>query len=139
MNGRFAVALLLVLDALMLTGCARASSGEAQVTGAVTYLERIALPPDAVVLVRIENISRADVAAEIISEQEIPTEGKQVPIPFELPYDPEAINERDTYNLAARILDGQGNLLFISDTVVPVITKGNPTQDVEVVVVQIKR
>jgi uncharacterized lipoprotein YbaY len=54
-----------------------------------------------------------------------------------LPYDPQDIDERNTYNLAARILDGESKLLFVSDTVVPVITRGNPTSDVEVIVVPV--
>lgn len=37
--------------------------------------------------------------------------------------------------MRVRIEDGAGNLLFINDTSVPVITRGNPTQDVEVIVV----
>jgi uncharacterized lipoprotein YbaY len=37
----------------------------ATVTGTVTYLERIALPPDATVAVRLLDISRQDVAATV--------------------------------------------------------------------------
>jgi uncharacterized lipoprotein YbaY len=33
------------------------------------------------------------------------------------------------------IEDGTGKLLFINDTSIPVITNGNPTQDIEVIVV----
>jgi putative lipoprotein len=129
--------LFLLIGVLILSGCTGAAPNEAQVTGSVTYPQRIALPPDAFVVVRLEDISRADTAAEILSEQAIRTEGQQVPIPFVLPYDPQDIDERNTYNLAARILDRDNKLLFISDTVVPVITHGNPTIDVEVIVVPV--
>jgi uncharacterized lipoprotein YbaY len=78
------------------------------VTGTVTYLQRTALP-----------------------------DGAQVPIPYTVPYDVEAIDERNTYSMSARIEDGAGELLFISDTAVPVITNGNPAEDVEIVIVPV--
>jgi len=89
-----------------------------------------------VVTVRIEDVSKADTIAEVIGEQVIQTEGAQVPIPFEVAYDPDKIDETHSYSLRVRIEDGNGKLLFINDTSVPVITRGNPTQDIEVVVVQ---
>jgi putative lipoprotein len=102
----------------------------------VTYLQRIALPPDAVVIVQIEDVSRADAPAEVIGEQVIRTGGQQVPIPFEVPYDADQIEENRSYSLRVRIEDGAGSLLFINDTSMPVITQGNPTRDIEVIVVQ---
>ena len=42
-----------------------------QVTGSVTYRERIALPPTAVVQVRLVDVSRADAPAVLIAEQVI--------------------------------------------------------------------
>lgn len=104
-------------------------------TGTVTYRERIALPDDAVVSVRIQDVSRMGAAAQVMGEQVLHPSGSQVPIAYAVPYDPEAIDERFSYSMSARIEDGAGNLLFISDTAVPVITRDNPTKDVEIVVV----
>ena len=111
------------------------SAGGAAVTGQVTYLQRSALPPEAVVVVTINDISRADGPQIVIGEQIIPTEGRQVPIPFAVSYDPSLILENHTYAVRARISDAAGKLLFTSDTVIPVITRGNPVSDVEVLVV----
>ncbi len=105
------------------------------VTGTVTYQVRSALPPDAVTIVRLQNISRADASAEILAETRLV--GGQVPIPYELVYDPAAIIDNNTYSVSARIEDAQGNLLFISDTVTPVLTNGNPTQNVEIMTVPV--
>ena len=124
--------LVLLIGAATLAGCKGSSDN---VTGTVTYRQRIALTPDAVVTVRIEDVSKADVLAEMIGEQVIQTEGAQVPIPFEVAYDPDKIEDTHSYSLRVRIEDGNGKLLFINDTSVPVITRGNPTQDIEVVVV----
>jgi len=55
-------------------------SGEGD--GTVTYLQRIALPRDAVVHVLLANVSLQDAPALTIAEQTL-TEPGQVPIPFE--------------------------------------------------------
>ena len=108
---------------------------EAAVTGTVSYRQRIALPEDAVVTVRIEDVSLADAPAKVMGEQVIHPEGNQVPIAYAVAYDPAEIDDRNSYTVRARIEDGAGKLLFISDTHTAVITRDNPTQDVEIVVV----
>ena len=128
--------LIVLVSAAALAGCG-SGKDEATVTGTVTYLQRIALSPDAVVTVKIEDVSKMDVAAEVIGEQVIQTEGAQVPIPFEVPYDPDKIVDNHSYSLRVRIEDSAGKLLFINDSAVPVITKGNPTENIEVIVVPV--
>jgi putative lipoprotein len=112
-------------------------SAQPQVTGSVTYRERMALPPDAVVRVQIQDVSIADALTTIIGEQVIVTDGAQVPFPFAVSYPASAIQENRRYSLAARITDGEGKLLFISDTNIPVITGDNPTSDIEIVLVRV--
>lgn len=104
----------------------------AQVTGAVTYRPRIALPPDAVIEVNLVDVSRADVAAVTLASQTILVGDRQVPIPFTLVYDPEQIDPRFSYAVQARITV-KDQLRFITTTRTSVITQGNPTH-VEVVV-----
>lgn len=132
----------IVLGATMLAACAGPSksveSDMATVSGVVTYLERRALPPEAVVIVRLQDISRADAPAVLLAEQRIELDGRQVPVPFEIGYDPAAIDGRMSYSVSARI-ELAGKLLMISDTVHPVITRGAPTADVEVRVVPVRR
>lgn len=107
----------------------------AEVTGTILYRERIALPDDAVVTVQLQDTSLADAAATILGEQTYVTEGAQVPLPFAVSYNPADIQENHEYSLSVRITGADGNLLFINDTVIPVITNGNPTSDIEVVVI----
>jgi uncharacterized lipoprotein YbaY len=102
------------------------SQALAMVSGTVTYPQRIALPPDATLVVKLEDISRADAPATIIAEQTIVTAGQQVPIPFSLTYDPKLINPRYQYAVRAQIFYGD-ELRWISTTVHPVITQGHPT------------
>lgn len=128
---------LLVVLALLVSGCTRVLSNRSgEVTGTVTYLERIALPPGAVVEVSLEDVSLQDVAAPVLDRQEIRLDGQQVPVPFRLRYDPLRLNTANTYAVRARILvDGQ--LRWTNDTQIPVITQGNPITGVEVRVRQV--
>lgn len=109
-----------------------------QVTGTVTYRERIALPSDASVRVRLLDVSAADAPAVVIGEQVIPTHGKQVPFRFAVPYPQSAIRELGSYAVAAIILDDSGEGLFTTGMNVPVITGGNPVSDVNIVLVMAK-
>ncbi len=99
----------------------------AMVTGTVTYPQRIALPPDATVVVKLEDVSRADAPSMVIVEQRITTDGQQVPIPFKLVYDPADLEARNRYGVRAQIFYGD-ELAWTSTTVYPVITQDNPTE-----------
>ena len=102
------------------------------VTGSVLYRERIALPPEATLTVRLVDVSRMDAPAVLLGEQVVTPTG-QVPIPFEISYDPAQIDERMSYAVQARIEVG-GQLMFISTQAYPVITRGNPSRDLEILV-----
>ena len=115
--------------ALSLVACAYGGP-DARVTGSVTYLQRIALSPAAVVQVQLVDVSRAD-APVVLTEQTF-RPAHQVPIPFELIYDGSRIDPAHRYAVQARITDGD-RLAFMNDRVFPVITHGAPTV-VEVVV-----
>ena len=106
----------------------------ATVTGTVTYRERIGLSPDAMVEVKLLDVSLADAPAVTIGEQVIENPG-QVPIAFEIEYDPSDIDERLTYAVQARIMEGD-RLAFTNDTAYNVITRGHPTE-VDLVLVKV--
>lgn len=83
------------------------------ISGEVWYRERMALPPGAEVIVTLEDQSRADAPATVLTDYTYTVEGAQPPYPFRLVYDPQAIDERMTYGLRARIVH-DGELLFTS-------------------------
>jgi len=126
----------IVICTWALTALFAGGQAGASVSGTVTYRERIALAPDAVVSVQILDVSLADAPATVMGEQIIENPG-QVPVPYDVAYDPNEIDERHTYAAAARIVDGSGKLLFITATQYPVITRGNPTEDVQLVLEQV--
>ncbi|BCM18514.1 YbaY family lipoprotein [Mesorhizobium sp. J8] len=89
-------------------------AGEKTVAGEVTYRERIALPPDAVLVVELADVSLADAPATVIAKRRIAPTG-QVPIKFDIGFDPKAIQKGRTYALQARIMVGE-RLMFITGT-----------------------
>jgi uncharacterized lipoprotein YbaY len=103
-----------------------------QVTGTVSYLQRIALPTNAVIQVQLADLSVADAQANIIAERSINLGQRQVPVPFALNVEASKIDPKHTYAVSAKITVG-GELRFISDRSYPVLTKGNPAH-VEIIV-----
>lgn len=105
---------------------------DGKVQGKIFHTEAVQLPATAVAVVKLVDVSKADVAADVIAEQRIEPAG-QVPIEYVLEYDPARIDPASTYAVQARITDGD-TLLYVTDTVYQVLTRGNGgTQDVLVV------
>lgn len=95
------------------------------VSGTVTYRERLAMPDNAVLTVQLQDVSRADAPGQVIAEQRITFAGRQVPVAFDLHYDPARINPKHAYSVSARItVDGQ--LRFLNTSAYRVLTQGNP-------------
>jgi putative lipoprotein len=130
----------IVLLALFISACglnfdepaSRPESTTATVTGTVSYRERIALTPGTVVEVWLLDVSLADAPAKLIAGQTITPE-HQVPIAFELTYDPADIDARLSYTVRATIRYG-AKTMFITDRNYPVLTRGHPDHvDLELV------
>ena len=131
--GLFTFYILLVVS---MAGCA-SSSPESSVTGSLTYLERIAIPENAEISVQLQDVSRADAPAMIIGEEKFASDGKQVPFPFAVKYNPDQIMENHSYVVRGEIrVDGK--LMFTTTEAYPVITRGNPTSGIELILSQVK-
>lgn len=94
----------------------------ARVSGTVTYLQRIALPPDAVVHISMFVLSYPGAPASLVNEMTFNDPG-QVPIPFEIWYRRDTIDEHRIYAIQARI-EAAGKTWFTNRELVPVITNG---------------
>lgn len=114
-----------------------AESADATLNGTVTYRPRIALPPDAVLSVKLLDVSRADAPSVTLAETRVGTDGDQVPLPFSLDYDSADVEPRNRYVVRAEIFDVAGVLLWTAGTAVPVLTRGAPRDGVEVVLTQV--
>lgn len=107
----------------------------ATVAGTVTYRQRIALTPEAIVQVELRDVSRQDAEAPLIAKQLIQKPG-QVPIPFSISYDPSLIEPGRDYAVSARITD-RGQLQFVTDARIPALAAASPTP-LEIVVVPVR-
>ena len=116
------VSTLLVLLALCLVTTETARAELSTVEGIVTFAEDEVLPEGAVLDLELVDISRADAAAERLSSIRLAAASEQ-PIAFTLPYDATLIDPRYTYAVTAEVRL-YGRLLFRSDTVHPVLTRG---------------
>lgn len=97
----------------------------AVIEGEVFYRERIMLPPGAELEVQLEDISRADAMATVITTVSYSLEGGP-PYPFSLEYDPARIDQRMRYALRARI-SRDGALLFTNTEYIDPFS-GNPVR-----------
>ncbi|MDF2153605.1 YbaY family lipoprotein [Vibrio sp. CAU 1672] len=107
------------------------------ITGTVAYRERMALPPQAVVTVTLEDVSLADAPSVVLAEQSIDAEGQQIPFAFELEYDSNQIKPNHRYSLRARI-EADGQLMFITDAHVGVITDELETKQADLILIRVK-
>jgi putative lipoprotein len=120
---------LALAAAALLAGCAGNANlpgPPSSVSGHVAYRERVALPADAEVRVLLLDISRRDAPATPVADTTIRPEGRQVPLPFVLRFDPKRIDSRHDYAVRATITS-QGQLAFTTTAVVKVITRDHPT------------
>lgn len=109
--------LLLLVSACMPAATVAPPTADAvTLSGTVTYRQRIALPPDAVATVSLQ-----DDAGGTIAETRVPADGRQVPLPFSLQVDRARIVAGADYRLHAKIRGG-GCVLF--ETSPPAFERG---------------
>jgi uncharacterized lipoprotein YbaY len=97
---------------------------DATVIGTIITTGEAVLPENSVAHVTLSDVSKADATAVVIGEQTI-NNPAGFPIPFQVTYDPEVIDQRYTYAIGVRITDESGTLLYINTRAYNVITQGN--------------
>ena len=119
-----AAVLVLFLTAV----CAQAANGKlGHVTGTASYREEIALPPGAVLDVVLEDVSVADAPARELGRATVPEPGSP-PFEFDITYDPAEHRARaGDIRVRAQVSVGR-RLIFVSDTMNPVLTQGAPDE-----------
>jgi putative lipoprotein len=96
-----------------------AASSFIDIAGSVTYLARIALPPDAILRIRIQS------GRLTLVEQSYQLNGAQVPIAFSATVDRDLMGKKAAATVSARI-DSAGQTLFVSSKPYPVMKNGQP-------------
>ena len=119
--------------ALCLAGCAQISeqdkgaSMDMQTTlaGEAYYLERKLLPPGALLTVSLEDVSRTDVASTVIATTERPLDGAP-PYPFELSWEPGALDAGSRHSLRASISASDRLLMTSTQALDPFAAADDP-------------
>ena len=106
-----------------------ALAATATLRGTVSYRERIALPPGAIVEVKLLDVSLADAPARTIAETR--ASGARNPTRYVLRFDRAQIQPRRRYALQARILH-RGQLLFINTSHHGIFDGGSEETDIRV-------
>ena len=123
--------LTLLAAATLLSACQSTNpAGKVGLDGEVFYLQRIALPPTAILSVSLQDVSLMDAPAVTLAEQKGPVKG-QVPLPFHLSYDPAQVKPGHRYSVSARI-EVNGELMFITTENHAVQLDGNDPQPLKI-------
>jgi heat shock protein HslJ len=96
------------------------------IKGTVSFRERVALPPDTMLVVTLIDTTQVITFTPIVAETVIRADGQQPPIVFELPIDRARIVREHFYGLRAAIRSGD-RVLFETGGAAPVLTRGNPS------------
>lgn len=103
---------------------AQSATAQSMVTGTIASLQPMALPPNAAIEVKVQDVSGG---GKTIAETVFAAEGQPPPISFQLSYNPGDINPAHTYQVLANI-NVDGKLMFVTGTPLWVITKGAPSK-----------
>jgi putative lipoprotein len=106
-----------------------------RITGTVRFRHRVALPPDAVVLVQLQDVFLPDAPSPFLAESKTTVGLRQVPIPFTLKFDPAKIDPKHPYAVEASILV-HNQLRFTNETAYLVLTQGHPAK-VDMILVEV--
>lgn len=99
------------------------------ITGNATYREKIKMAPGASLRVQLIDNLLADSPQAVIAEVTVEGIDHGSPIPFTLPFEPAKLRANGQYGLHASMYDVSGDLMFVTDTRVPVTpSDGKPVE-----------
>ena len=111
MKNGFKTLLSFVVVAGLLSGCAT-SDAIVEIQGEVWYKERIALPSEAVISIKVQDVSLMDAPAVVIAEFE--RSNVSTPTPFQFLINKDQFEAGHTYTIGARI-SLNDKLMFINE------------------------
>ena len=126
---------LALLSCSMLFACSTAPtstpasspSNTITLSGNASYLQRIAMPPEAVLTVQVEDVSRADAPGIVLAKQQIPFNARQVPLAYSINIDSALVDPKHSYAIRATISVAD-KLRFTTTQHYPVLTPGASNQ-----------
>ncbi len=101
-----------------------AQENAVNITGSVSYRERIMPPPGSTVTVTLNDVSIADRAAPVLAKQTIDLDGQSVPVDFSLSVPSADIKPNMRYSVRATLNGPDGELLWTTDMANMIDTSG---------------
>lgn len=101
--------------------------------GTITYLPRVALSPQAVVKVWLQDLSEPGSPVPVIIDEQVIRRPGQVPVAFRVRYAPQSIRSERRYALLVHIVEGD-RIRFVNARRFHVLTQGGCTAACEVLV-----
>jgi putative lipoprotein len=121
---RFVLSLLSATLLLTVPSYAAPLAALDRIDGSVSTREPVALPADATLTVELLDVSKADAQAGRLARLSLPGGGRQLPLPFELPYYRADVQPGHRYSVRATLTSSGGALLYTTTRHVPVLTEG---------------
>lgn len=109
------------------------------ITGTVSYRERIALPVNAKLIIKLNDVSLMDVKAKLLAEKNYvfsKNNPAKIPFNFEINYLPEEIDPSHSYSIQA-VITVDNKMIFTNTQSYPVITRKN-TEHVDMIVQHVR-
>ena len=113
---------LTIAAVVLLSACATHGNKHGTESGTADLAAFYEIPLNAVFVAILEDVSKADVAAQELGRARLEPAG-QPPFRFEIDYDKSLIDPRHRYAVRARVSSDE-RLLLTSDAVYPVLTQG---------------
>lgn len=134
MKHRFACPLTMAVlaTALVATAACAPPGSVRSVSGEVRFAREVELPEGTVVSVRLLDTTLADAPSVELGLDVIENAGR-LPVSFRIEYDPDRVVSGNEYSLSADVRHSD-DLLYVNDTVHPVLTRGAPANSDVVVV-----
>jgi putative lipoprotein len=128
----FGIIIIVAIAAAVLYSQGYISIKTSQLTGTISYREKIVLPQGSEIVAQIRDITSGDPV--VVAETKITTQGENVPVSFTINYNPVKISEDRNYDIYATIaIDGQTKWVNIDYT--PFLEGGVPKTSVDLMLV----
>ena len=142
---RLRLIVAIIALAIPLTALSASAQDEPEPTfasGSIILPDGAVLPDDAIVLVSVDDTSRADAPAITLSRLEVQAPGATSPIPFALSVLPSALEAYPVLGplditITVRIESADGALLYINDTAIVAVDADGPIEGIVVPVVAV--
>ena len=122
--------LMVMVAAFAVTACSNNNDSATSIQGSVSYLMRMALPPNAKLIVSLDDITLNNGSAISIDQQTFETEDKSIPLDFVFEV-PAKIDQDKIYALSASIQTENGEVILATKDIYPVLTDANKTNAVQ--------